>query len=91
MPMVDINKEIQLSKRIKAGDEKAVNELVEANLRFVISVAKQYQNKGIPLVDLIQDGNIGLIEAAKRYDESKGFRFISYAVWWIRQSIMHAI
>ena len=91
MPMVDINKEIQLSKRIKAGDEKAVNELVEANLRFVISVAKQYQNKVIPLVDLIQDGNIGLIEAAKRYDESKGFRFISYAVWWIRQSIMHAI
>ena len=91
MPMVDINKEIQLSKRIKAGDEKAVNELVEANLRFVISVAKQYQNKGLALVDLIQEGNIGLIEAARKFDETRGFRFISYAVWWIRQAIIKAL
>lgn len=91
LPMIDINKEIELSQRVKEGDMKAADELVKANLRFVISVAKQYQNKGLPLVDLIQEGCLGLIEAAKRYDESKGFRFISYAVWWIRQSIIHAI
>lgn len=91
LPMIDINKEIELSQRVKEGDMKAADELVKANLRFVISVAKQYQNKGLPLVDLIQEGCIGLTEAAKRYDESKGFRFISYAVWWIRQSIIHAI
>lgn len=89
--MIDINEEIALTKRIKEGDQKAVNKLVNANLRFVISVAKQYQNKGLSLVDLVQEGNIGLIEAAKRYDETRGFRFISYAVWWIRQAIMHAI
>ena len=89
--MIDINKEIELSRRVKAGDESAVNELVKANLRFVISVAKQYQNKGLPLVDLIQEGCLGVIEASRRYDESKGFRFISYAVWWIRQAIIHAI
>lgn len=91
LPMIDINKEIELSRRVKKGDMKAADELVKANLRFVISVAKQYQNKGIPLVDLIQEGCIGVIEASRRYDESKGFRFISYAVWWIRQAIMHAI
>ena len=91
LPMIDINKEIELSRRVKKGDMKAADELVKANLRFVISVAKQYQNKGLPLVDLIQEGCIGLIEASRRYDESKGFRFISYAVWWIRQAIIHAI
>ena len=91
IPMLDINEEIELSRRIKEGDRSAANKLVEANLRFVISVAKQYQNKGLPLVDLIQCGAEGALEAALRYDESKGFRFISYAVWWIRQAIMHAI
>ncbi len=90
-PLIDINEEIALTKRIKEGDKTAIDELVKANLRFVISVAKQYQNKGLDLVDLVQEGNIGLIEAAKRYDESRGFKFISYAVWWIRQSIIHAI
>ena len=91
IPMLDINEEIELSRRVKKGDRSAANKLVEANLRFVISVAKQYQNKGLPLVDLIQCGAEGALEAALRYDESKGFRFISYAVWWIRQAIMHAI
>lgn len=91
IPMIDINKEIELSKRVKEGDEVAANELVKANLRFVISVAKQYQNKGLPLVDLIQEGCLGLIQASKLYDESKGFKFISFAVWWIRQAIMKAI
>lgn len=90
-PLIDINEEIALTKKIKEGDKAAVDALVKANLRFVISVAKQYQNKGLDLVDLVQEGNIGLIEAAKRYDETRGFQFISYAVWWIRQSIMHAI
>lgn len=90
-PLIDINEEIALTKKIKEGDKAAVDALVKANLRFVISVAKQYQNKGLDLVDLVQEGNIGLIEAAKRYDETRGFRFVSYAVWWIRQSIMHAI
>ena len=91
IPMLDINEEIELSRRIKEGDRSAANKLVEANLRFVISVAKQYQNKGLPLVDLIQCGAEGALEAALRYDESKGFRFISYAVWWIRQAIIRAI
>lgn len=91
LPMIDINKEIELSRRVKEGDQSAVNELVEANLRFVISVAKQYQGKGIPLVDLIQEGCLGVIQAAQLYDESKGFKFISFAVWWIRQAIMKAI
>lgn len=90
-PMIDINEEIELSRRIKEGDQSAADKLILANLRFVISVAKQYQNKGLSLVDLVQEGNIGLIEAAKRYDESRGFKFISYAVWWIRQAIIHAI
>lgn len=91
LPMLDINKEIELSQRVKEGDKKAADELVKANLRFVISVAKQYQNKGLPLVDLIQEGVLGLIEASRRYDGTRGFKFISYAVWWIRQSILHAI
>lgn len=89
--MITPEEEIELTKLIRAGDKEAVNKLVKANLRFVISVAKQYQNKGLALVDLIQEGNIGLIEAAKRYDETRGFKFISYAVWWIRQAIIHAI
>ena len=91
LQMIDINKEIELSRRIQSGDKSAINELVEANIRFVISVAKQYQGKGLPLVDLIQEGILGLYQAAKLYDESKGFKFISFAVWWIRQSIMKAI
>ena len=90
-PMISQEEEIELTKKIKEGDEAAVKKLVEANLRFVISVAKQYQNKGLALVDLIQEGNIGLIEAARKFDETRGFRFISYAVWWIRQAIIKAL
>lgn len=89
--LIDSKEEIKLAERIKKGDQKAIDKLVKANLRFVISVAKQYQNKGLSLVDLIQEGNIGLIEGAKRYDETKGFKFISYAVWWIRQSIQECL
>ena len=91
LSMITPEKEIELTKRIKLGDKAAANELVTANLRFVISVAKQYQNKGLDLVDLIQEGNIGMLEAAYKFDETRGYRFISYAVWWIRQSIMRAI
>ena len=90
-PMISQEEEIELTKKIKKGNEAAVKKLVEANLRFVISVAKQYQNKGLALVDLIQEGNIGLIEAARKFDETRGFRFISYAVWWIRQAIIKAL
>ena len=90
-PMISQEEEIELTKKIKEGNEAAVKKLVEANLRFVISVAKQYQNKGLALVDLIQEGNIGLIEAARKFDETRGFRFISYAVWWIRQAIIKAL
>lgn len=91
LSMITPEKEAELTKRIKLGDKAAANELVTANLRFVISVAKQYQNKGLDLVDLIQEGNIGMLEAAYKFDETRGYRFISYAVWWIRQSIIRAI
>lgn len=89
--LIDSSMEIELSKRIKNGDQLAVSKLIESNLRFVISVAKQYQNMGLEFEDLISEGNIGLIKAAQKFDEEKGFKFISYAVWWIRQSILKAI
>lgn len=89
--LISNEEEIELSKRIKAGDESAYEELVKANLRFVISVAKQFQNRGVPLEDLIAEGNIGLLHAARLYDGERGIHFISYAVWWIRQRITKAI
>ena len=85
------SEEVDLARRIKDGDEHARNALVEANLRFVVSVAKEYQNRGVPLADLISAGNMGLITAAERFDENKGFKFISYAVWWIRQAILQTL
>ena len=85
------DQEADLARRIKAGDEEALEILTKANLRFVVSVAKQYQNQGLSLSDLINEGNVGLIKASKRFDETKGFKFISYAVWWVRQSILQAI
>lgn len=91
LSLLSPEEEVELTKRVKSGDEKATKKLIESNLRFVISVAKQYQGKGLPLIDLIQEGNCGLIQSARLFDPSKGFRFISYAVWWIRQSIMKAI
>ena len=91
LSLLSPEEEIELTKHVKEGDEKATKKLIESNLRFVISVAKQYQGKGLPLIDLIQEGNCGLIQSARLFDPDKGFRFISYAVWWIRQSIMKAI
>jgi RNA polymerase primary sigma factor len=90
-PILDRDQEVALARRIHAGDEKALNELVVANLRFVVSVAKRYAGHGVPLADLVTEGNIGLLRAASRFDETKGVRFISYAVWWVRQSILQAL
>lgn len=89
--MITPEEEVRLAKLIKAGDQKALDKLTKANLRFVVSVAKQYQNQGLTLSDLINEGNFGLIKAAQKFDETKGFKFISYGVWWIRQSIMQAV
>lgn len=93
-PMVSIDEEIELAQKIRKGGregERAKEKLVKANLRFVVSVAKQYQHQGLSLTDLIDEGNIGLVKAAEKFDETRGFKFISYAVWWIRQSILQAI
>ncbi|MCC6252059.1 MAG: RNA polymerase sigma factor RpoD/SigA [Bacteroidia bacterium] len=89
--LISADEEVALAKRIKEGDQQALEKLTKSNLRFVVSVAKQYQNQGLSLPDLINEGNLGLIKAAKRFDETRGFKFISYAVWWIRQSILQAL
>ena len=89
--LISTDEEVELAQKIHKGDQRALNKLVRANLRFVVSVAKQYQNQGLSLNDLVNEGNIGLVKAAQKFDETRGFKFISYAVWWIRQSILQAI